>query len=307
MIVKSLAEISPVELSLFRYADLFCELSVVKKYFRLVRFLGVLLPSVSYVIYRNENVFPEGKRKMLLLRCFLGTAGLMLSFYAFQNMTLGDSSVIIFSTPVFVAIFSRVFLGEPCGLFNIFTIALTLLGIVFIVKPPALFGEGDSNNDSEGNYVWGPIAAIASAIFTANAMIIIRVLRDLHHSVVICNFGLFACAFTFVVLLVTSGFCLPPCENRFLVLTLSVFSFLGQILLTLALRIEEAGVISITRTTTVVFAFIWQVIFFNQIPCFYSIFGAMLIIGSVGLSALKKWALMDETNVSRNIARLLKM
>lgn len=266
-----------------------------------------MLPSVSYVIYRNENVFPEGKRKMLLLRCFVGTAGLMLSFYAFQNMTLGDSSVIIFSTPVFVAIFSRIFLGEPCGLFNIFTIALTLLGIVFIVKPPALFGEGDSNNDTEGNYVWGPVAAIASAIFTANAMIIIRVLRDLHHSVVICNFGLFACAFTFVVLLVTSGFCLPPCENRFLVLTLSVFSFLGQILLTLALRIEEAGVISITRTTTVVFAFIWQVIFFNQIPCFYSIFGAMLIIGSVGLNALKKWALMDETNVSRNVARLLKM
>lgn len=54
------------------------------------RFLGVLLPSISYVTYRNENVFPEGKRKMLLLRCFVGTAGLMLSFYAFQNMQLGD-------------------------------------------------------------------------------------------------------------------------------------------------------------------------------------------------------------------------
>ena len=52
--------------------------------------MGVLLPSVSYVIYRNENVFPEGKRKLLLLRCFVGTAGLMLSFYAFQNMQLGD-------------------------------------------------------------------------------------------------------------------------------------------------------------------------------------------------------------------------
>lgn len=216
------------------------------------------------------------------------------------------SSVIIFSTPVFVAIFSRVFLGEPCGLFNIFTIILTLLGIVFIVKPPSLFGEDSEASEPEGNYFWGPLAAIASAIFTANAMIIIRVLRDLHHSVVICNFGIFACVFTLGLLLTTNGFCMPSCENRFLILALGVFSFWGQILLTISLKLEEAGVISITRSTTIVFAFIWQVIFFNQIPCFYSIFGALLIIGSVGLNALKKWALMNETNVSRSLARILK-
>lgn len=217
------------------------------------------------------------------------------------------SSVIIFSTPVFVAIFSRVFLGEPCGLFNVFTIALTLLGIVFIVKPPSLFGEEIEGSQSEGDYFWGPLAAVASAIFTANAMIIIRVLRDLHHSVVICNFGLFACVFTLGLLLMTNGFCLPSCENRWLVLALGIFSFWGQILLTISLKLEEAGVISITRSTTIVFAFLWQVIFFNQIPCFYSIFGTLLIVGSVGLNALKKWALMNETNVSRSIARMLKL
>lgn len=216
------------------------------------------------------------------------------------------SSVIIFSTPVFVAIFSRIFLGEPCGLFNVFTIVLTLLGIVFIVKPPSLFGEERAANEHEGNYVWGPLAAIASAIFTANAMIIIRVLRDLHHSVVICNFGIFACVFTLGLLITTNGFCMPSCEHRFLVLALGIFSFWGQLLLTISLRIEEAGVISITRSTTIVFAFIWQVIFFNQIPCFYSIFGALLIIASVGLNALKKWALMNDTNVSRRLARILK-
>lgn len=194
-------------------------------------------------------------------------------------------------------------------MFNILTIALTLLGIVFIVKPPALFGEDTAGGDEKetSSYIWGPLAAIFSAIFTSNAMIIIRMLRELHHSVVICNFGLFACAFTLLVLISTNGFCMPACQDRFLVLALGVFSFWGQILLTLSLKLEEAGVISITRSTTIVFAFIWQVIFFNQMPCFYSIFGALLIIGSVGLNALKKWALMDETNVSRHIARLLKM
>ncbi|CRL00287.1 CLUMA_CG013560, isoform A [Clunio marinus] len=287
VIVKFLVGVSPIELSLFR-------------------FLGVLLPSIPYVVYKNENIFPEDNRKMLALRGMLGSAGLMLSFYAFQNMQLGDSSVIIFSTPVFVAIFSRIFLKETCGPFNIFTIILTSLGIVFIVKPPIIFGEDEGSENERTDYFWGPLAALASAIFTANAMIIIRMLRGLHHSVVICNFGVFACFFTLIMLIITNTFCLPPCENRFLILMLGIFSFWGQLLLTISLKMEEAGVISIARSTTIVFAFIWQVIFFKQIPCFYSILGALLIVSSVGLNALKKWALLNETNISRNLTRFLK-
>lgn len=81
---------------------------------------------------------------------------------------------------MFVAIFSRVFLGERCGLFNIFTICVTLLGIIFIVKPPSLFdSEDDAEEKQKSNYFLGPIAALASAIFTSSAMILIRVLKGL--------------------------------------------------------------------------------------------------------------------------------
>lgn len=228
-------------------------------------------------------------------------------------MDLGDSTVIIFSTPIFVAIFSRVFLGERCGLFNFITIGITVVGIIFVAKPPSLFDEEASSGTtsdapaSYANYFLAVIAALFSAIFTANAMILIRMLRELHHSVVICNFGIFASALTFVLLVLTGGWCMPKCENRFLVLVLAVFSFLGQVLLTISLRIEEAGIVSISRSTTIVFAFIWQIILFNQIPCFSSIFGALLIVFAVGLNALKKWALSNDTNVSRNIARLFRM
>lgn len=225
-------------------------------------------------------------------------------------MDLGDSTVIIFSTPIFVAIFSRIFLGERCGVFNFITIGITVVGIIFVAKPPSLFDDDnvdDPAQKSYANYFLAVIAALFSAIFTANAMILIRMLRELHHSVVICNFGIFASALTFVLLVLTGGWCMPKCENRWLVLTLAVFSFLGQILLTISLRIEEAGIVSISRSTTIVFAFIWQIILFNQIPCFSSIFGALLIVFAVGLNALKKWALSNDTNVSRNIARLFRM
>lgn len=163
------------------------------------RFVGVLLPTIPILIYNGSNAIPpEGKRILLLLRCFVGTMGLMLSFYAFRHMSLSDASVIIFSTPVFVVIFAKIFLNEPCGLFNAVTIFFTLMGVVLITRPPLLFNGDDwslpppkqmdlfQNSsvdliDSNGHQyttqadresptkfdIWGPVAAISSTLFGA--------------------------------------------------------------------------------------------------------------------------------------------
>lgn len=91
LIVKLVPSVHPVALATYRFA-------------------GILLPSLPIVVYRAENPFPKGKRLLLLLRAFLGTTSLMSQFYALRHMPLADASVIIFSVPVFVAIFARIFL-----------------------------------------------------------------------------------------------------------------------------------------------------------------------------------------------------
>lgn len=65
VIVKGLVDINPMELAAFR-------------------FVGVLLPTIPILIYKGEHPFPRGRRCMLILRSFVGTTGLMLSFYAFR-------------------------------------------------------------------------------------------------------------------------------------------------------------------------------------------------------------------------------
>lgn len=55
--------------------------------------------------------------------------------------------------------------------------------------------------------------------------------------------------------------CLPACgHDRYLMVLLAIFSFAGQILLTMALQHEQAGPVAIARSADVVFAFIWQVL-----------------------------------------------
>lgn len=80
VIVKSSVNLNPVELASFR-------------------FIGVMLPAIPIALYTQEPFYPKGQRIILTLRCFIGSTGLLLSFYAFRHMPLADASVIIFSTP----------------------------------------------------------------------------------------------------------------------------------------------------------------------------------------------------------------
>lgn len=210
-------------------------------------------------------------------------------------MALADASVIIFSTPVFVAIFARLFLKEPCGIFNAITVVLTLIGVVLITRPPIIFGDSipslTDDQITDGDYdVWGPVAAISSTLFGANAYVLLRALKGLHFSVIMTNFGSFALVYTFIISWFLGSLCIPSCgTDRLLVVALAIFSFLGQILLTLSLQLEQAGPVAIARSADIVFAFIWQILFFKEVPNRYSVFGALLVVSSVVLTGLRKW------------------
>lgn len=293
VIVKWMVSVHPMELAAFR-------------------FVGVLLPSIPIAIWRRENVFPKGKRLMLILRSVVGTTGLMLSFYAFRHMPLADASVIVFSVPVFVAIFALVFLKEPCDAFSILTICLTLTGVLLITRPISIFGSSVPSLGSEENVrtdIWGGVAAFSATLFGANAYILLRVLKGLHFSVIMINFGVYALIETIFVSWYLGVLCLPQCgTERLLILALGIFSFSGQILLTISLQLEQAGPVSIARSADIVFAFIWQVLFFKEVPNIYSIVGAIFVTSSVILIGLRKWAtnLPDNSIIKSTLAKLSK-
>lgn len=109
---------------------------------------------------------------------------------------------------------------------------------------------------------------------------------------IMTNFGLFALVYTSILSWYFGALCLPRCGwDRFLILALALFSFGGQILLTLALQVEQAGPVSIARASDIVFAFIWQIIFFHEIPTLYSVSGAILVISAVLLSGMRKYVM----------------
>jgi drug/metabolite transporter (DMT)-like permease len=65
---------------------------------------------------------------------------MLLHTQSLQYLKLGDSGVIAYSTPIAVAIFGRVFLGESCGVVSILLALLTFSGVCVLTRPPLLTG-----------------------------------------------------------------------------------------------------------------------------------------------------------------------
>ncbi|CAI6368879.1 unnamed protein product [Macrosiphum euphorbiae] len=250
-----------------------------------IRFVGILIPSVPILIYNKQNPFPKGQRLMLLLRAFAGATSVSLIFYAIRHMPLADASVIVFSVPVMVAIFARIFLKEPCGLFHYFTLFLTMIGVLLITRPPFLFGQ----STKQYNFL-GPLAALLSTFFGAIVYILLRALKNLHFSVIMVTFATYSIIQTTSMAWATGNLCWPKCgTERILVIALGVFSFSGQMLLTIAAQLEEAGWVLLQGLLMWCFAFVWQIIFSTRVPNIFSIIGAVLVTSSVVLIGLRKW------------------
>ena len=63
------------------------------------RFVGIALPALSIVIYRNEDPFPRGKRMILIARSVMGASNLIIFFYGY-NLTLSrDLSHLLYIQP----------------------------------------------------------------------------------------------------------------------------------------------------------------------------------------------------------------
>lgn len=178
------------------------------------------------------------------------------------------------------------------------TVFLTLIGVVLITRPSFLFTDGvqslvneeDLIDSSYRANIWGPVSALSATLFGANAYVLLRALKSVHFAVIMSNFGAFGLIYSIIIGIWLGGLCWPLCgTERLLVVALAIFSFFGQILLTLALKLEQAGPVSIGRSCDIVFAFLWQVIFFKERLNGYSIIGAVLVTSSVIWTGVRKW------------------
>lgn len=259
----------------------------------LVKIAGQRLPSselvmgrsivslvISWIMIRRLGISPWGERKGLLtLRGLLGFGGLLSFFYAIPRLPLADVTVIQFTNPVFTALFAALFIREKITRAVAVSICLSLAGVTLIAQPSILFGE-----DANTLNLTAVSVALVGAVFAALAYTTVRKLRETEHPLVV----------VFYFPLVSIPACLPimapvatwPTPLEWLMLLgIGILTQIAQIFLTRGLHKEPAGRATAVSYLQIVFAALWGLAFFKEVPDVLSIVGALLVVSGILIAA----------------------
>lgn len=236
----------------------------------------------------------EGERIYLVLRAIIGFMATASAYTSYRLVPLADASAIIFSAPVFVSIFARILLNEACGIPQILNILLTVIGVMLIAKPTFIFGSIDDGLDTTYQ-LEGTCAALFASLCFALAFVLMRKLQKTPSEVVIFWFAMSSVALGVGVVSAQTIFYdykprLPNTAKEISLLFVSgMVGVISQPLLTVALKIEEAGLVSLARTVDVAMAFFFQIFFLGESVHWTSLLGAIIICCGVVIAILRKW------------------
>lgn len=143
------------------------------------------IPNIEKVFFRNSvsmiaalimikkagfnNVKLFGSRSsqpLLILRSLLGVMGVILNFWAINNLILADSTMLNKISPFFVTIFAVLILKEKMSKLQPVVLVLVFLGALLIIKPKFEMS------------VLPALAGFISAAGAGGAYTIIRFLKD---------------------------------------------------------------------------------------------------------------------------------
>ncbi|KAI5119682.1 hypothetical protein M0805_009626 [Coniferiporia weirii] len=261
---------------------------------------------MSYMLWKgvpDPFLGPRGVRLLLLFRGFSGFFGLFGIYYSLQYLSLSDATVLTFLSPLTTAIAGSFFLGEVFRRKDAFAGFLSLIGVVLIARPEAIFGPHSSphlptqdgvdlaEKGTPGQRLGAVGIALIGVLGATGAYTSLRAIGKRAHTLHSLTFFSSQCVIAAIVgmLLLQQTFVFPTrIEWLALLVMIGIFGFLAQVLLTMGLQRETAGRGAMAIYVQIIFASILERIFFHTIPSVLSITGTVIIIGSAVFVAISK-------------------
>jgi drug/metabolite transporter (DMT)-like permease len=193
--------------------------------------------------------------------------GAITYFYTAKTMILTDAVTIKQLSPVFILFMAAVFLKEKINIQKIIIFILAFLGALFIIKP-------GFNLD-----IFPAMVGLFGTIITAAAHIALRRLRLTDHPLVIVNyFGYIGGLVALSVMLFQGNFVVPDASSIGFLLLLGLTGLGVQLTFVKAYQFAPTSLVSFYLYLQIIFTTIIGVIFFDEIPGLFSLFGASIII-----------------------------
>jgi len=248
-----------------------------------------LIP-IFFLIPKNRiKNFYKTKNKLLhFYRSFVGAVAMYAIFVGLRNLQLSEVTSLAFSGPIWVVIFSILFLGEKIRAKRWIAVALGFVGVLIISKP---------GFDNLNFYYIYPI------IFTlgfAGVSIFIRKLTLAGEPIYLIAFYFSLCSAIFgLFTLPFGGWVIPSSYDLVLLILIGLLGGIANLLLTKSYQLAEVSLITPLKYLSLVFAIIFGFYLFDEIPTIYTLAGASLIIISSAIIFVREHQLKKPITLPR--------
>lgn len=191
-------------------------------------------------------------------------------------MPLGDAISIQYTSPIFVGLLAFVIFKEKCGILFVVTSGVIIIA-AFIIGRPTFFFENTADINQNDRII-GILLALLSSLSTGVTLITLRRLKNTPTSVINVWYALSGVVSATVITVIIDKLIWPENINIWLFIIASGFAAtFNQLFYTLAPRFEKAGPISIARSFSLIFGYIFSITILHEKIQWTSLVGAALI------------------------------
>jgi drug/metabolite transporter (DMT)-like permease len=242
-------------------------------FYRQAAGLVVLLP---LIVRDPAAAFATTRPGILLFRALAGTIGLILAFWAYQEMPLAEANALSFTRTLWIVPLAMFVLGERIGPWRIGATLIGSVGVLLMLQPSIANAVG-----------WPAGAALASAALFAMTVTGMKVMtRD--HTVTVLMVWSAVLGFALAIPVAVLEWRWPAPLDLALLATMGVLGLVTQVCYIKGMSLGDAAAMAPIDYTRLVFAILIGFALFHEIPNWITMLGALIVIASTLVITLRE-------------------
>jgi len=243
--------------------------------------ISVKTPKVNFLALSGSDY------NFSLLRGVLSTLTSLFTTLGVKYLDITEALIIAQTKPILNFALNRFVFGDPITANQVISLILCLIGMVFVIQPPFIFGAGEYM--LVGDKIKGFIYRLISVVWNSLADITLKKLGGKMDTLFVIHFMGMVNAVFFGVGYAVFDFPKPqslPCYiSLFFV---GLFSWAVHYFYSKAYQMGNMNVVSIFEYTAVLMSFFVDYFLYNRSYNWYCYFGVAIVLAALCLSVSKK-------------------
>jgi len=225
---------------------------------------------IVFALGRREILVIHSKPSLVVIRAVLGVVSLTATFAAFSLMPMAETTVLMFTSSLFIPVLGILFLKESVGPWRWAAIAVGFVGVIIMAAPTGAVNA------------LGVSVALSATLMHATLQVVLRYLGKFERPETITFYflvvGVLVTALPMPFIAAT-----PTLDEIPLLLGVGLSGALAQWLLSIAFSNAAAAIVTVFNYSGIIWATLFGWLIWNDLPLPQVLLGALIVIGSNAL------------------------